>query len=150
MSRRTAILGGTGFIGLQLGARLAELAGNGDEIWLVDNFSRGRHDAEVDALLAKHSAVRLHQADLTDRAAFNDLPGAFDHVYLLASVIGVHRVESNPEIVFRTNTSIILNTLEWMAASGSRRLFFSSTSENYAGGYDFGLVPIPTPETVPW
>jgi nucleoside-diphosphate-sugar epimerase len=149
MSRRTAILGGTGFIGLQLGARLADLAGSGDEIWLVDNFSRGRHDAEVDALLGKHSAVRLHQADLTDRTAFSDVTGVFDHVYLLASVIGVQRVESNPEIVFRTNTSIILNTLEWMAASGSRRLFFSSTSENYAGGYEFDLVPIPTPETVP-
>lgn len=149
MSNRALILGGTGFIGLQLGSRLAELAGSGDEIVLVDNFSRGRHDAEVDKLLSANKSVRLHQADLTDSDAFKGLGGAFDRVYLLASMIGVQRVESQPEEVFRTNTRLILNTLEWMAASGSKRLFFSSTSENYAGGYEYGIVPIPTPEDVP-
>jgi UDP-glucuronate decarboxylase len=39
--------------------------------------------------------------------------------------------------------------LDWMVASGSRRLFFASTSENYAGGYDVGVVPVPTPEDIP-
>ncbi len=149
MSCRTAILGGTGFIGLQLGRRLAELAGPEDEILLVDNFSRGRHDEEVDALLATYPPLQLHQADLTSAGAFETLGSACDRVYLLASMIGVQRVETQPEEVFRVNTRIILNTLEWMAASGSRRLFFSSTSENYAGGYEYGIVPIPTPEMVP-
>ncbi len=149
MSRRTVILGGTGFIGLQLGTRLAELAGHGDEIHLVDNFSRGRRDADVEALLAKHACVRVLESDVSVQDGLACLTGSYDHVYLLASVIGVRRAETHPEEVFRKNTRMILNTLEWMVTSGSKRIFFSSTSENYAGGYALDVVPIPTPETVP-
>lgn len=149
MSRRTLILGGTGFIGLQLARRLAQLAAADDEILMVDNFSRGRYDKEVEAFLAQYRSVRLRELDLREQNAFEALEGAFDHVYLLASLLGVHRVETQPEVVLRTNTLIILSTLEWMAKSGSKHLFFSSTSENYAGGYEYNIVPIPSPEDVP-
>jgi UDP-glucose 4-epimerase/UDP-glucuronate decarboxylase len=86
---------------------------------------------------------------LAEPRAYEAFAGAYDHVYLLASIVGVQRVENEPAAVLRTNTLIILNTLEWMARSGSKRLFFSSTSENYAGGFDYDILPIPTPEDVP-
>jgi len=147
--RRSVILGGTGFVGLNLASCLAERAATGDEIVLVDNLSRGRHDDEVTALLRQYPQVKFVKLDLTQPDAYTSIEGAFDHVYLLASMLGVHRVETQPDTVLKTNTLIILGALEWMAKSGSRRLFFSSTSENYAGGYDHGIIPIPTPEQVP-
>lgn len=149
MNRRTLILGGTGFIGLQLARRLAQLIGRDDELLLVDNFSRGRNDADVETFLGEYPSVRLIEADLMQPAAFESFKGAFDHVYLLASMLGVHRVETQPEVVMKTNTLIILNTLEWMVRSGSKRIFFSSTSENYAGGYDYNILAIPTAEDTP-
>ena len=147
---RTLILGGTGFIGLNLARRLAELAAPGDEILLTDNFSRGPHDEDVDDILRRYeTTVRLDQIDLSLPGAYQRFHGAFDFVYLLASIVGVGPSERAPETVMRVNTTIILGALEWMARSGSKRVFFSSTSENYAGGYELGIIPIPTPEDVP-
>lgn len=144
---RTVILGGSGFIGLNLARRLA--AQPGLELVLVDNFSRGRRDEDLERFLAAHPAVRLIEADLSRPGAYDILGGRFDHVYLLASMVGVKLAETRPADVLRTNTAVIMGGLDWMAASGSRRLFFASTSENYAGGYDVGVVPVPTPEDIP-
>ncbi len=146
---RTLILGGTGFIGLNLARRLAALAAGGDEIVLTDNLSRGLRDATVEQLLAQYACIRLDEIDLTHPDAYARFEGSFDRVFLLASMVGVGPSERSPESVIRVNTAIILGALEWMVRSGSKRIFFSSTSENYAGGYDLGVVPIPTPESVP-
>lgn len=147
---RTLILGGTGFIGLNLARRLAGLSGPGDEIVLTDNLSRGRRDAAVEELLQRNAAtVRLEEIDLSVPGAYDAFEGAFDRVYLLASMVGVGPSERWPEVVMRVNTMIILGALEWMTRSGSKRIFFSSTSENYAGGYELGIVPVPTSEGVP-
>lgn len=147
---RTLILGGTGFIGFRLGQRLAALAAPGDEILLTDNLSRGHYDEEVESFLREHEGtVRFQTADLSAPGAYDAFAGAYDRVYLLASIVGVGPSERAPEQVMRVNTSIILGALEWMVRSGSKRIFFSSTSENYAGGFDYGVVPIPTPESVP-
>ncbi|MFJ8958925.1 NAD-dependent epimerase/dehydratase family protein [Lentzea sp. NPDC102401] len=133
------VLGGAGFIGLHLSRRLLE---DGHEVTVVDDFSRGRDDPELTAL-----DVSVISADLTDPAAFESLPGDCDHVYLLAAVVGVRNVERDPSRVIRINTLVVLNTLDWITPG--RRLFFASTSETYAGGVSAGLVPVPTPETVP-
>lgn len=149
MIKRKLILGATGFVGLNLARRLASLAGPNDELVLADNLSRGLLDSAVGALLAQRPQTRFFQVDLSQPGGFASFEGAFDEVYLLASLVGVFRSETYPEKIIGTNTRIILNTVEWMAASGSRRLFFSSSSENYAGGLKYGIVPIPTPERVP-
>ena len=149
MSHRSLILGGTGFIGLHLARRLTQVAGPCDEIVLADNLSRGHRDSMVEELLTMNRNVRLLELDLSRQEAYAALGDGFDHVYLLASMVGVRCAETRPEDVLKINTTIILGALEWMASSGSRRLFFSSTSENYAGGYEFGIIPIPTPERVP-
>jgi UDP-glucose 4-epimerase/UDP-glucuronate decarboxylase len=75
------------------------------------------------------------------------IPHGWDQVYMLAAVVGVRNVEKNPGRVIRTNTLSLLNVLDWLEPG--TRLFFASTSEVYAGGVDAGLVPVPTPETVP-
>ena len=50
--------------------------------------------------------------------------------------------------VIRVNTLSLLNVLAWLPGRGES-LFFSSTSEAYAGGVASGALPVPTPEDVP-
>lgn len=146
--RNVLILGGTGFIGLHLARTLLD-GGETDALVLCDNLSRGKLDEEAQQLLASSPNVSFVEADLTRRDSFDALGSDFDHVYLLASMVGVENVVQNPYDVLRVNTSIIMNTLDWMPASRSRRLFVASTSETYAGGVDLGLTPVPTPESAP-
>jgi UDP-glucuronate decarboxylase len=140
---RALLLGGAGFIGLHLSRRLVA---EGYEVSIVDNFSRGRDDAELSAL-REHPAVQVVSGDLTDPATYADLPHGWDRVYLLAAVVGVRNVEADPARVVRVNTLAALNLIDWLEPG--ERLFFASTSEVYAGGVDLGIVPVPTGEDVP-
>jgi UDP-glucose 4-epimerase/UDP-glucuronate decarboxylase len=111
-------------------------------VTIVDNFSRGRHDPELVAL-----DVPVQHADLTQPESYQRLPRDCDHVYMLAAVVGVRNVEKDPARVIQINTVALMHLLDWLTPG--QRLFFASTSEVYAGGVDAGLVPVPTPETVP-
>lgn len=142
---RVLIMGGAGFVGYHLARRLAEAPAN--RITLVDDLSRGRADADLATLLARPS-VELVRADLTDPAALAPLPREWDQVHVLAAVVGVRPVTGDPARVIRVNTLATLNVLEW-ATPAAGVLFFSSTSETYAGGVSRGTVPVPTPEAVP-
>ncbi len=141
---RVLIVGGAGFIGYHLASRLAA---DGHTITLADDLSRGRRDAAVEALCAS-GQVTLLQADLTSPRALARLPREWDQVYMLAAVVGVRNVETDPERVIRVNTLSVLNLLEWLPAR-DEVLFFASTSETYAGSVEAGIVPVPTPEDVP-
>jgi UDP-glucose 4-epimerase/UDP-glucuronate decarboxylase len=147
--RKVLILGGTGFIGFTLAKLLAQ-EGSPTEVVLVDNFSRGRRDAELETFLHAHPECRLLEADLSKPESFESFEGKiYDEVYLLAAVVGVKYAQENPAAVVTINTRIILNVLDWARKNGVGRLLFASTSEVYAGGVDLGLIPVPTPETVP-
>jgi UDP-glucuronate decarboxylase len=137
------LLGGAGFIGLHLARRLVA---DGFEVTIVDDFSRGREDADLDALRA-HPNVRVLSADLTSAATYAELPHGWDQIYLLAAVVGVRNVEQDPARVVRVNTLVALHLLDWIEAG--ERVFFASTSEVYAGGVDAGVVAVPTAEDVP-
>lgn len=141
---RILILGGAGFIGHHLATRLA---GDGHALTVVDDLSRGRADAALAALRTR-DGVAFHQADLTRPGALDGLARDWEQVYMLAAVVGVRNVERDPARVIRVNTLALLNVLAWLPGRGET-LFFSSTSENYAGGVSNGTVPVPTPEDVP-
>ena len=141
---RVLILGGAGFIGAHLAARLA---GEGHALTLVDDLSRGRRDPTIEALVARPN-VRLIQADLTRPGVLDPLPRQWDQVFMLAAVVGVRNVETDPARVVRVNTLSVLHLLDWMPGQGEV-LFFASTSETYAGGVAAGHLPVPTPESVP-
>jgi len=140
---RALLLGGAGFIGLHLARRLVT---DGHQVTIVDDFSRGRDDADL-AELRAHQLVEVVSADLTDPASWAALPSGWDQIYLLAAVVGVRNVESDPARVVRVNTLAAMHLLDWVAPG--ERVFFASTSEVYAGGVDAGLVPVPTAETAP-
>jgi len=144
---KVLILGGGGFIGYHLANRLALDSGN--QITLVDDFSRHRLDTYLKEFLARTPNLRLTAGDLRDAGLLASIGGPFDQVYLLAGIVGVRNVESDAARVLHTNITIILNTLEWLKDRGCGRLFFASTSEAYSGSVDLGLAEIPTPEQVP-
>lgn len=137
------ILGGAGFVGLHLADRLVA---DGHTVTIVDDFSRGRDDERI-AALRTHPAVDVRSADLTSARAWAELPRGYDQIYLLAAVVGVRNVEADPSRVIRVNTLTALHLLDWLIPG--ERIFFSSTSEVYAGGVDAGIVPVPTAEDVP-
>jgi UDP-glucose 4-epimerase/UDP-glucuronate decarboxylase len=141
---RILVLGGAGFIGCHLASRLAA---EGHALTLVDDLSRGRRDEAILALTARPN-VRLVEADLTKAGALDALPREWEQVYMLAAVVGVRNVETDPARVIRVNTLALLHLLDWMPGRGEV-LFFASTSETYAGGVAAGHLPVPTPETVP-
>jgi nucleoside-diphosphate-sugar epimerase len=68
---------------------------------------------------------------------------------VLASVVGVNRCIEEPEEVIRINTSVILNTTEWLCTAKPSRVLFASSSENYAATTDTFNYPVPTAESVP-
>ncbi|MGW1060594.1 NAD-dependent epimerase/dehydratase family protein [Micromonospora rubida] len=140
---RALLLGGAGFIGLHLARRLVS---DGHQVTIVDDFSRGRDDADLDRLRSD-PAVRVVSGDLTAPDTWAALPTGWDQIYLLAAVVGVRNVEQDPARVVRVNTLSAMHLLDWVAPG--ERVFFASTSEVYAGGVTAGVVPVPTPETVP-
>lgn len=141
---RVLILGGAGFIGYHLAGHLADEGVRA--ITLVDDLSRGRIDDDLSALLAR-PGVELVRADLTDPKGWAGLTGSWDQVYMLAAIVGVRNVETDPGRVIHVNTRAVLNLVEWLAPSAGI-VFFASTSEAYAGAVS-GTLPIPTPEDVP-
>jgi UDP-glucose 4-epimerase/UDP-glucuronate decarboxylase len=141
---RTLILGGAGFIGHHLALRLA---GEGHELTLVDDLSRGRRDLEMESLCARPN-ITLVQADLTRADALAGLARRWDGVYMLAAVVACATSRPIPHAWCAPIRwpSCICST-GWRPSPGV--LFFASTSETYAAGVTAGTVPVPTPEDVP-
>jgi nucleoside-diphosphate-sugar epimerase len=142
---KALITGGAGFIGLHLARRaLAE----GWSVDLVDNFSRGKDDADLADVSAK--GARLHKVDLSDPAALAALPSDYGVIFHLAARLGVANVLREPYAVLRDNAATTLSVLEFCRKQRSlARLVFTSTSEVYAGTLRHFTLPFPTPESAP-
>jgi UDP-glucose 4-epimerase len=142
------LLGGAGFIGYSVAEYLA---GRGDcRITIADNFFRanGKVDELLQQLIDAHS-ITVVKGDFTNPEAYRQLDRGYDHVYMLASVVGVDYVNTIPHEIIRINASLILNTLEWLRRAGCAKVLFTSTSECYAGAVEAFHYPIPTAEDVP-
>ncbi|HYZ19466.1 MAG TPA: NAD-dependent epimerase/dehydratase family protein [Gaiellaceae bacterium] len=144
--RRILVTGGAGFVGLHLTRRLA--AEEADSIVLLDDFSRGRRDDDLDDLLRLPN-VDLVAGDVCEPATWGALDGGFDEVYHLAAIIGVRHVLERPHEVVRVNALSTLLLLDWLVRGGGEKVLFSSTSEAYAWTRRFHELPMPTPEDVP-
>ncbi|MBW1600725.1 NAD-dependent epimerase/dehydratase family protein [Streptomyces sp. JJ66] len=140
MRKKILITGGVGFIGLHLARRLADE----HDVTVVDDFSRGRRDAELDEL---RSRVTLLAHDLTTPLPAG-MPRDFDEVYHLAAVVGVVYSNEEPQRVLRTNLLSTIHVLDWFKDLNGATLCFASSSEAYAGSVTAGVAPVPTPEDV--
>ncbi|GCE22073.1 NAD-dependent epimerase/dehydratase family protein [Dictyobacter kobayashii] len=144
MDERVLITGGAGFIGLQLAKALVA---QGAQVTLVDNFSRGRNDQDLQEILHKVTLVEL---DLTQPIPENALRNDYTHIYHMAAVVGVHVSNQRPEFVLRTNVLATINVLDWCSRRNPVPLCFASTSEVYAGSVQLGLALCQLPRAFHW
>ena len=144
------ITGGAGFVGYHLARRLARDGAH--EVVIADNLSRGRKDADLEALLAG-SHVSLVEVDLTKREAWTKLGGGYGRVYHLASINGTKLFYEMPHEVLRVGLLSALHALDWFVKENGKKdakILYTSSNEAYAGGLEaFKQLPIPTPEDVP-
>lgn len=145
MTRRVLILGGGGFIGINIARRL--LDDGGYAVTLADKRYRGRLETSFTA--DERARLRVIEDDFTTPQAYEKLDDNYDHVYMMAAIVGVNRTLKHPDEVVRVNTALVHYTLHWLDRATVGRVVFASSSENYAATTDLFDAPIPTPETVP-
>ncbi|MSR71032.1 NAD-dependent epimerase/dehydratase family protein [Candidatus Kaiserbacteria bacterium] len=146
--KKILITGGAGFIGYHLSSRLAA---EGHQLTLADNFFRSRHDADLAGLLALPN-VTLLEADLTKPESWEQVGTGYDEVYHLVGINGTKFFYEIPHEVLRIGVSTTMNVLEWFRTKNNKpgaKILYTSSNEAYASGFDLGIVPLPTPETVP-
>jgi len=146
VSNKVLILGGAGFIGFNIADKLAQ---KGDyDITIADNFFRGKMDSTLSKLVNDY-IVNVVTGDFTEKGTFQKLDKDYDQVYMLASVVGVDYTQKMPDKLIQINSSLILNTLEWLQEGACKKVIFTSTSECYAGTIDTFGYKVPTPEEIP-
>lgn len=143
---RTLILGGGGFIGLNICRYLSE--NRRDQLTIADNFFRGKKDREFQDLVLGHD-IEVIEGDFSDPGTFDALASDYDRVYMLAAIVGVDNTLEMPHEVFRVNTALVYNTLEWLRHGRCQKVLYASTSECYAGTVEAFDYPVPTSEDVP-
>lgn len=146
MKKSVLIIGGAGFIGLNLLKNLAEK--NIYKLSLADNFSRGQMDETLSLLVEKYN-IKVIKGDFTIPNSYDLLDKEYDQVYMLASVVGVDNTLERPHEVIRINTALIYNTLEWTKKAKIKKILYTSTSECYAGTIEAFGYKVPTPEEIP-
>lgn len=134
------ITGGAGFIGSHLCNRLA---GEGNEVIVIDNLSLGRRE-----FIEHHFETpnfRFYQADLL-KDNINDYFKEVEEVWHFAANPDVRIGLEDTKVHLEQNIIVTYNVLEAMRKNRVKKIIFASTSTVY------GEVPIPTPEdrsTVP-
>jgi nucleoside-diphosphate-sugar epimerase len=146
MKEKILITGGAGFIGLHLAEKLADTE---CEIVIIDNFSRGVKDDDLENILSLEN-VSARTIDFLDQNAVGKIEEDFTFIFHLAAIIGVTHVLKSPYNVLYDNIRMLANVIDLANRQEKlSRLFFSSTSEVYAGTLKNFNLDIPTPENTP-
>jgi UDP-glucose 4-epimerase len=146
--KKILILGGAGFIGNEIARILSDSPET--EVTIVDNLSRGKLDYHFKLLINDtNRKINFLSLDLTQSKSYEKLDKDYNHVYVLASVVGVSYTTEIPDRLLFINTSIILNTCEWLKTAKIKKVLFTSTSENYVGAIEEYNYKVPTDEKVP-
>tara|TARA_Y100001968_G_C19390898_1_gene735532 strand:+ start:426 stop:1421 length:996 start_codon:yes stop_codon:yes gene_type:complete len=141
------ITGGAGFIGLHLAKFHLEL---GDSVYIIDNLFKTNKDNDLEfENMKKNPNFHFISIDLSKKVSNIDIPKDLEIVYHLAAINGTRLFYEIPYEVSRINLLSTINLLDWLETQSVKRIIYSSTSEVYAGAYDYGLVDFPTNENVP-
>ena len=136
---RALVTGGAGFIG---SAVVDRLLGQGDEVTVVDDLSRGR----LANLAEVTDRIRFVQADVQDPALAEIVADAGPEViYHLAAQIDVRASVADPGNDARINVLGTINLAQAARAAGTRKIVFTSS-----GGSIYGVPDrLPVSESAP-
>ena len=120
---KCVVTGGAGFIGSHL---VDALAGRGDQVLVLDDFSSGKRENLASAL---ESGVSVTELDVGDAQATFDAVAGFDpeSVFHLAAQIDVRRSMADPGFDARLNVVGTVNVLEAANRADASRFVFTST-----------------------
>jgi UDP-glucose 4-epimerase len=128
MNMKILITGGAGFVGSHLADKLV---GQGHEITVIDDLSTGRY-SNVEHLEGT-SGFRLIIDTVLNQSLMEELIRETDHVYHMASAVGVRLIMEQPvktiETIFH-GTDVILK----FCSRYRKRVLIPSTSEVYGKG----------------
>ncbi len=144
--KKVLVLGGSGFIGRNI---VQELLESTNYLVTVADVKENQSLNNMKMKLNWKERLEIIIDDFTDFGAFNILNGPFDQIYMLAAIVGVNKTLMNPFEVIKVNTMLTINTIKWIEKNPTKRILFSSSSENYAGTSDLFNIDIPTSENVP-
>ena len=137
MSRRVLVTGGAGFLGAAL---VRELVGDGEDVVVLDDGSRGSFQ-RLEDLRGRFTAV---EGDVTDVESVCRASRGCEIVHHLAAVNGTRHFYEQPRRVFEVALRGSLAVADAARAEGVRRVLFASSSEVY-----HEPPQVPTPENVP-
>jgi UDP-glucose 4-epimerase len=141
---RIVILGAAGFIGYHL----SNFFKNKD-LLLIDNFTNSAMDYEFKYLLNLNN-IKFMNLDLSDENSFQNLFKANDLVLNCSALNGTQNFYSRPVEVIRNTAITAILSAEYSAKANVQKYVYFGSSESYSGGYELGLVGIPTGENVPF
>ena len=144
--KKVLITGGAGFIGYHLAKRLLKA---NYKIDILDNFTRGVNDSELNSLTKKNN-IELLNMDLLSQKVDEKIDHDYSYIYHFAAVIGVQHVLKSPYDVLDKNAFLLKNAIK--AARKQKRLerfIFASTSEVYSGTLKHFGMDFPTKELTP-
>ncbi|MCC6050604.1 MAG: SDR family NAD(P)-dependent oxidoreductase [Thermofilum sp.] len=119
---RVLVTGGAGFIGSRLVARLAR---EGEEVVVLDDFSRGS-EANLKGL---EGTVRVVRGDVRDPRSVGEAARGAEGVVHLAALIDVAESVEKPDLYFDVNVRGTLNVLE--TARSAEVFVFASSAAVY-------------------
>ncbi len=122
--KRYLVTGGAGFIGSHIARKLA---GRGDEVVILDDFSTGR-EANLAGL---GGAVTVVRGDVRDEGVAAQCLEGCEGVFHLAAFISVPESVEKPRLCEDINVGGTINVLEAMKRRGVRRIVFSSSAAVY-------------------
>ena len=125
------VTGGAGFIGSALATRLA---GAGERVRVLDDFSTGRRER-----VSGNPLIEVCEGDIRDSAAVREALAGVNRVAHLAALASVPRAELDPETAARVNVEGTLVVLDESRRAGVSALVYASSCSVYG---DAGERPI--------
>lgn len=137
--KKYLIIGGAGFIGINFAYKHLI---QGDEVTILDNFSRKGATINVEWLKSQYPSLRILKADIrTDQSVIEREVNTVDIVYHLAAQVAVTTSVTNPREDFEINAMGTFNVLEAIRNSQTKPIIiYASTNKVYGGMEDIKIV----------
>jgi CDP-paratose 2-epimerase len=132
--RPILITGGAGFIGANLAHRLL---GDGEQVTILDDFSRPGIQHNLEWLRAEHGdGFEVIRGSVTDAATCERAAARAGIIYHLAGQTAVTTSVRNPRQDFEANALGTFNMLEGARLGGHQPVFIYSSTNKVYGGMD--------------